>query len=240
MTNIETLQTQVDQVAKDLADLKKLTDETLKQTKTEAAAEKVKTAKEEINKKIEALKGLTDATSKADLAKLEAMLVTLEDSDKALDILKAEINPSAEIPENGETVDNTADFESITTGIAEMKTLVAELQTLIDEYKANKKTYTETEKTAKEKVIEEKKAAIEVKRKEIQAIIDKIRKGWTDLKIEDITDKDIKTALEAQKKKEEALLTEDETSLKAIETPTTTFREKVKNGASKTREKVKE
>lgn len=89
--NVETLQTQVDQVAKDLADLKKLTDESLKQTKAEAAADKLKTAKEAINKKIEALKGLTDATSKADVLKLEAMLKTLESSDTELETLKAGI-----------------------------------------------------------------------------------------------------------------------------------------------------
>ena len=145
MTNIETLQTQVDQVAKDLADLKKLTDETLKQTKAEAAADKVKTAKEEINKKIEALKGLTDATSKADLAKLEAMLVTLESSETELTTLKAEITPSIDVSENSETDDTTADMETIKTNIAEIKTLATALQSEIDAYKIAKSTMTADE-----------------------------------------------------------------------------------------------
>jgi ElaB/YqjD/DUF883 family membrane-anchored ribosome-binding protein len=54
--NIETLQTDVNEIARDLADLKNETSETLKKNKAEAAAEKIKTAKEEITKKLEALK----------------------------------------------------------------------------------------------------------------------------------------------------------------------------------------
>lgn len=113
--NVETLQTQVDQVAKDLADLKKLTDESLKHTKAEAAADKLKTTKEAINKKIEALKGLTDATSKADVLKLEAMLKTLESSDTELETLKAGIvadkNTTTPVEKNTE-VSTTATTET--------------------------------------------------------------------------------------------------------------------------------
>ena len=229
MTNIETLQTQVDQVAKDLADLKKLTDETLKQTKAEAAADKVKTAKEEINKKIEALKGLTDATSKADLAKLEAMLVTLESSETELTTLKAEITPSIDVSENSETDDTTADMETIKTNIAEIKTLATALQSEIDAYKIAKSTMTADEIIKKDKDIADKKLAIETKRKATQTLIDKINEAWKLLKIDDMPEGAQKTALKQLQTK----LADYETQLKAIETPGRTVREKVKDGANK-------
>lgn len=236
MTNIETLQTQVDQVAKDLADLKKLTDETLKQTKAEAAADKVKTAKEEINKKIEALKGLTDATSKADLAKLEAMLVTLESSETELTTLKAEITPSIDVSENSETDDTTADMETIKTNIAEIKTLATALQSEIDAYKIAKSTMTADEIIKKDKDIADKKLAIETKRKATQTLIDKINEAWKLLKIDDMPEGAQKTALKQLQTK----LADYETQLKAIETPGRTVREKVKDGANKWWERAKE
>lgn len=86
--SIETLQQQVNQVKTDLEALKIETNEAFKKTKAEAAADKVKNAKEEITKKLEALRGLTDANSQADIAKLEAMLKTLETSNSELESLK--------------------------------------------------------------------------------------------------------------------------------------------------------
>lgn len=186
--NVEILQTQVDQVAKDLLDLKKLTDETLKETKAEAAADKLKSTKEAINKKLEVLKGLTDEESKADVVKLEAMLVTLETSDKELDTLQTEIvTPKIEIPTTGvETKDNTTDFATIKTNIAEMTTLAATLQSEIDAYKLAKAKMTATEITAKDKDIADKKLVIETKRKETQVLIEKIRSARKVLKIDDM------------------------------------------------------
>ncbi len=90
-TNIETFQTEVNEIAKDLADLKNETSETLKKNKAEAAADKLKTTKEEITKKIEALKWLTDANSQADIAKLETMLLTLESFGSEFEKLKIAI-----------------------------------------------------------------------------------------------------------------------------------------------------
>jgi len=175
-TSIEDLQTQVDQVKKDLDALKTETAEDQKKVKAEAAADKVKTTKEEITKKIEALRLLTDANSKADVVKLEAMLVTLESFGNELETLKVAVITPVETQKNSEAVDNTVDFTSITTGIDALRTMVTELQNIIDTYKVQKATMSETDKVTKEKEIEEKKIAIETKRKEIQTIIDKIKK----------------------------------------------------------------
>jgi len=54
--SIETLQQDVNQVKIDLDSLKKLTDESIKQNKAKEAAEKVKSTKESINKKLDELK----------------------------------------------------------------------------------------------------------------------------------------------------------------------------------------
>ncbi len=96
--SVETLQTDVDKIAADLVEAKKLTDETLKKSKAEAAAIKaevianeVKTAKEEANKKLEALAGKTDATSKAEITKLETEIKKYEAMLAALDISKTEL-----------------------------------------------------------------------------------------------------------------------------------------------------
>ncbi|MCX6823655.1 MAG: hypothetical protein NT085_00815 [candidate division SR1 bacterium] len=94
-TGIDELQTQVDQVSTDLASLKTETNETIKKTKIEEAAVKVKTTKELITKEIDALKGLTDTISIENKAKLEKMfttLETLETSNTDLATLKADVN----------------------------------------------------------------------------------------------------------------------------------------------------
>ncbi len=254
-TQVETLQINVDQITADLAEAKKLTDETLKKTKAEAALLKAETAKtsiekakEEANKKLEALKNKTDATSKAEARELEAeikeyedMLVTLDSTKTELMTLKTGVTTPVETPStNNETVDNTSDLDKITAGIAELKTMATALQTLVDDFKKNKETLTETEKTAKQKEIDDKKAAMEVKRKEIQDLIDKIRKWRSDVKFDDIEDQTIRETLKDQKLKEEATLKENEKELKEIITPSTTFREKVKERANKTRWWVKE
>ena len=54
--NVQKLETQVSQVATDLASLKTETNETIKKTKIEEAAAKVKLTKEAITKEIAALK----------------------------------------------------------------------------------------------------------------------------------------------------------------------------------------
>ena len=185
--NVETLQTEVNQVAADLVEAKKQTDETLKRTKAEAAAlkvettlDKVNTAKEEANKKLKALEGKTDAISKAEMLKLQTEIGTYEEMLKALDSSKAELatlKAGITAPEVAKTsIDNTADFTSITTGIAALKTMVTELQKIIDDYKSQKSTLNAIDKAAKEKEMQEKRVAIDNKKKEIQAIIDKIRK----------------------------------------------------------------
>ncbi|MEI7558371.1 MAG: hypothetical protein WCJ45_06280 [bacterium] len=56
MTNIEILKAQVDQVKTDLDLLKTETNEASRKSKAELAADKVKNAKEEITKRLEALK----------------------------------------------------------------------------------------------------------------------------------------------------------------------------------------
>ena len=227
--NIEILKTKVDQIKKDLDALKAETNEAQKKTQAEAAAEKMKTAKEEINKKLEGLKGLTDENSKADVVKLEAMLKTVEGSDSELEKLKINVVEPSEAPKAKEAVDTTLDFTAITEGISAMKTMVTECQSLIDSYKSAKSTLSETEKTVKEKEIEEKKIAIEKKRKDIQAIIDKIKKARSEVKIDDITDETIKKALKEQKETEEKNISDLQKQLNALSTPATTFFEKVKN-----------
>jgi len=49
------------------------------------------------------------------------------------------------------------------------------------------------------------------------------------VKFDDITDETVKTALKEQKKTEEATLASYQKSLNAINTPASTFMEKVKN-----------
>lgn len=230
-TTIETLQKDVDLIATDLADLKKLTDEKLKETKAEAAADKVKTVKETINKKIEALKGLTDATSKADIIKLETMLTTLEASNKELETLKTAIMTpkiDIDIPDTKvETMDNSADLATIKTNITEITTLATTLQSEIDAYKLAKAKMTAAEITAKDKDIVDKKAAIETKRKETQALIDKIKAARKALKIKDMEEGVPKTALEKLQTADLAVLTADQTALDKILTPGRTLFEKV-------------
>jgi len=107
--NVETLQTDVDQVAADLIETKKLTNETLKKSKVEAAAikaevaaNKVKTAKEDATKKLEALSGKTDATSKLEIIKLETEIKKYETMLTALDLSKtdlAKLKIGVKIPE---------------------------------------------------------------------------------------------------------------------------------------------
>lgn len=249
--NVETLQTEVNQVAADLVEAKKQTDEMLKKTKAEAAAlktettlDEVKTAKEDANKKLKALEGKTDAISKAEVIKLQSEIDTYEEMLKALDSSKTELatlKAGVTTPEVAKTsIDNTVDMTNITTGIAEMKIMVTELQTLIDEYNKIKSTLTETEKTTKEKNIADKKAVIENKRKEIQTIIDKIKKVWTDFKFDDIPDETMKTALKTQKETELKNLDDYKKQLNALVIPTLTFWEKITNVANKTWERAKE
>ncbi len=242
-TTIETLQKDVDLIATDLADLKKLTDEKLKETKAEAAADKVKTVKETINKKIEALKGLTDATSKADIIKLETMLTTLEASNKELETLKTAIMTpkiDIDIPDTKvETMDNSADLATIKTNITEITTLATTLQSEIDAYKLAKAKMTAAEITAKDKDIVDKKAAIETKRKETQALIDKIKAARKALKIKDMEEGVPKTALEKLQTADLAVLTADQTALDKILTPGRTLFEKVGDWVGKVRGKVK-
>lgn len=238
-TSIETLQTQVRQVTIDIDAVKSETSDTLKKLKAEAAVNKIKSTKEEITKKLEVLNKLTDANAKADVAKLEAMLVTLE-SFSELNALKISVVSPIEMPKNNETIDNTADIGNITTGMEIMKTMIMELQSSIDGYIAQKATMSEIDKTNKEKEIEEKKIAIEVKRKEIQTSIDKIKKVRSEFKLEDITDETLKAAMKTQKETEEKNIADQQKQLNALVNPATTFFEKVKNGVSKTWEKVKE
>lgn len=101
--NVEILQKEVDVVAAELAEAKKLEDEALQKIQAEAAAlkaemtlNKVKTAKEEANIKLKSLEGKTDAISKAEIVKLEAeikkyeaMLITLNSTKDELITLKA-------------------------------------------------------------------------------------------------------------------------------------------------------
>jgi hypothetical protein len=156
-------------------------------------------------------------------------LEALEGSSDELQALKITVTAPIETPENNETVNNTADFENVKNGIAEMKVMVTELQNVIDEYKVQKSTLSAADKIVKEKDIETKKLAIEEKRKEIQLIIDKIKKVRKDIKLDDITDVEMKAAITLQKETEEASLTEHEKELKAIKNPASTFFEKVKD-----------
>ncbi len=96
--SVETLQTDVDQVAVALAEAKKLEDETLKKTKAETALLKVEstktaieTAKDEASKKLKTLEGKTDATSKAEITKLESEIKEYEEMLTALDASKTEL-----------------------------------------------------------------------------------------------------------------------------------------------------
>jgi len=102
MTNqtksLETLQTDVDQVAVALAEAKKLEDETLKKTKADTALLKVEstktaieTAKDEASKKLKTLEGKSDATSKAEITKLESEIKEYEEMLTALNASKAEL-----------------------------------------------------------------------------------------------------------------------------------------------------
>ena len=176
---------------------------------------------------MKALEGKTDAISKAEIIKLQSEIDTYEDMLKVLDSSKIELatlKAGVTTPEVEKTsIDNTADMTNITTGIAEMKTMVTELQTIIDEYNKTKSTLSETEKTIKEKDIADKKASIENKRKEIQAIIDKIKKVWTDFKFDDIPDETMKAALKTQKETELKNLDDYKKQLNAVATPTLTF-----------------
>ena len=241
--SIENLQQEVNQVKIDLDSLKKLTDESIKQNKAKEAAEKVKSTKESINKKLDELKWRTDATSIENAAKLEAMLKSLEALEKSSDelqALKITVTAPVEAPKNKEAVDNTADFENVKKGIAEIKVMVTDVQKIIDDYKVKKSTLSKEEKTAKEKDIEAKKLAIENKRKEIQALIDKIKKARKDIKLDDIADPDMKAILTKQKETEEKSLADYEKELKEIKNPASTFFEKVKEWANKTWELAKE
>jgi len=130
INNIETLQSKVDLVKNDLDALKQETNEWTKKTKTEAIEKNVTAAKEAITKKLEELKKLGEAANKTDIDKLEALLATLD----SLTTLKIAVTAPVEVSKNNEAVDNFADFESITKGIAELKTMSIELKTLIDEY----------------------------------------------------------------------------------------------------------
>lgn len=237
---IETLQTQVDQVKIDLDILKEETSESLKKSKAEAAADKLKSTKEEISKKIEALKGLTDANSKADIIKLESMLKTLESSDNQLETLKIAVIEPIDMSKKKETIDNTEDITAITTGISTMKTMTTELQTILNEYAINKNKLSPSEKIAKEKEIQDKKWEIEKKRAEIQSHIDKIKKIRADLKLDDITDETIKNLLKTQKETEEKNIADYQRQLDSIKNPAATFFEKIKDGADKTRQRAKE
>ncbi len=240
---MEILQKQIDDIKIDLEKLKTETSVDQKKIQARNIETDVTTAKEAIKKELEALKSKTDEESIANKTKLEKMFATLETMETSstdLTELKADIAKSAETQKSSEKIDNTLDFWSITTGIATIKTLVTELQTIINEYLKQKTTMGEPEKKVKEQEIEAKKVAIEAKRKEVQDIIDKIRKWRKDVKIEDITDADIKKIIIEQKAKEEALLVTYEIDLKTVETPATTTREKVKSWVEKTRGKVKE
>ncbi len=106
--SIETLQQDVDQVKTDLDLLKTETDELIKQNKVQAAAEKVKTTKEAINKKLNELKWLTDATSVQNSAKLEVMLNTLESLESSSDelkILRTTVTESSDEPVDDTGID---------------------------------------------------------------------------------------------------------------------------------------
>ncbi len=118
--SVETLQTEVNQIATDLAEVKKLTDEMLRQSKAEEAvlraetvAKQVENAKAEATKKLDALKDKTDATSQAErqrleqeIHKYESMLSALDVSKKDLATLKAQVtvNQPLQIPAVGTTV----------------------------------------------------------------------------------------------------------------------------------------
>lgn len=234
--SIETLKTQVDKVSTDIESLKTETSEELKKAKAEIIEKNAGIVKVEITQKLETLKWLTDEKSKTDAAKLEEMLKTLETTK----VLKWEVTQSREVVKNKETVDNTTDLQSIVTGFEVIKNLVKELQTNIDTYKSQKDKMNATDKATKEKEIEEKKIVIEVKRKEIQTIIDKIKKWRKEIKIDDIDDENIKKILKDQKIKEEALLTNYETELTSVKNPASTFMETLKDGANKTWERTKE
>lgn len=128
--NIEILQTDVTQITTDLEDAKKLTDETLQKSKAEEAfleaevlSTQVTTAKDEANKKLEALKGKTDATSKAEIVKLEAeikkyetMLETLTSSKRELTKLKSDVQTMAQ-----EDLDKTAPADNTKVAGTEKK-----------------------------------------------------------------------------------------------------------------------
>lgn len=96
--NLETLQSDVNQVAAELVEVKKLEDEALKKSKAEAAALKAETllsqvvvAKEEASKKLETLKGKTDATSMAEISRLETEIASLEVMLQTLNSSKADL-----------------------------------------------------------------------------------------------------------------------------------------------------
>lgn len=101
--NIETLQTSVNEITAALVEAKKLEDDALQKSKaetellkTETLLTQVKTAKEEASTKLKTLEGKTDATSVAEISKLEeaikkyeAMLIALDSSKTELTTLKA-------------------------------------------------------------------------------------------------------------------------------------------------------
>ena len=96
--SVETLQTEVNNISAALTEAKKLEDETLQKSKAETALLKtetlltqVKTAKEEANSKLDALAGKTDATSKAEILKLEKEIKNYETMLTALDSSKTEL-----------------------------------------------------------------------------------------------------------------------------------------------------
>ena len=243
-TFIETLQTQVSHVKTDLDALKKETSEENKKTKAETIEKDVTTTKEAINKKLEELKKLGEEKNKTDIAKLEAMLVTLDDSDKKLDVLKTEIitpivTPKVDASATGiESVDNTADLATIKSNIVDMTAMAVELKTLVSTYEVAKKKWTAMENKAKEEDITTKKTALETKRKETQALIDKIRAAWKALKISDMIEWLPKTALEKAQAADETVLTADQAALDAIETPGRTLLEKVGDWANKIWKKI--
>lgn len=177
-------------------------------------------------------------------ADIEAKITELDELSEQLtwfvselDELRSSVNTN---PQTTNTMDNSMDFKSITDGLAEIKTMVNDLQIIIDEYNKNKKNMNEADKKVKEKEIKEKQTAIESKRKDIQDKINKIKNVWKDLKIEDISDPNLKEALKKQKAEEEVKIKEYQKQLNTAETPALTIGEKIKNKTNKAWGRIKE
>lgn len=234
--NVETLQTEVDQVKRDLDALKKETDETTKKNKAETLEKGVSSTKEKINKKIDELKQLWEETYKADIVKLEAMLITLETSTSSLDTLRTDvITKSWEISKSmNETVDTAPDVDKISAWMEELKTMATDLQTVIDDFKKNKETMTDEEKKEQQKEIEEKRLAMEAKRKEIQELIRTSQKKLKESNFDAIDDEELKNNLTIQKAVEEKQLADYQKQLDMIETPASTILGKAQNTMNKT------